>query len=86
MPQCAWPAARGTNSSRAPSPPQLSAKVVVLDAGGRAYTTVNKRVMLRVQEKPHRNWRCEVCLLADSDAVALYGVGVDPGFRPLQLY
>ena len=86
MPQCACPAAHGTNSSSAPYPLQLSAKVVVLDAGGRAYTTVNKRVMLRVQEKPHRNWRCEVCLLADSDAVALFGLGVDPGFRPLQLY
>jgi hypothetical protein len=28
--------------------------------------------MLGLQEKPHRNWRCEVCLLADSDAVARF--------------
>jgi hypothetical protein len=45
---------------------------------------MNKRVMLGVLEKPHRNRCCEVC--CSPFPMRLAHVGVDPGVRPLQPY
>lgn len=75
----------GTNSSGACFPLRSHRKVVVPGRGyqgGKAYTAVNKRVMLKELERPHRKRRCEVCCLPFPMRLAQFRAA-DPGVRPV---
>ena len=79
------PTSAGTNSSSAGSPVPRRRKVVVPGRAYReekAYTAVNKRVMLKELEGPHRKRCCEVCCLPFPMRLAQFRAA-DPGVRPV---